>query len=277
MSWLILLFLAPLKAWAQEVNFFGATSGAERRPERELMRTQNQEQIMNRLRQRALQEIERRIQSLNKLRERLQTFKKLSETQKTSLINQVEAEIEKLQDLKNKINADTDLATLKTDSQSIIKAYRIYALFIPKIHLLAASDTALDLLETKIKDTIAKLQSKLEEAKTAGKDVKSLEDALLTIQNKIANLKSQIQSLQASLMALTPEGYPDNKTTLQNARATLQTIHKEIQALRQELKRIIQELRDLRLQASPKASPSLPANFSPSPISTFSATPSPAL
>lgn len=250
--WLILP--APL-VLAQ--SNLGATPGAEKAKPKEEVRVQNQQEVMARLKERAFQEINRRLDSLNKLVERINALKRLTTEQKTTLANQIQTEINNLQTLKNKITADADVATLKADAQSIIKAYRIYALFMPKIHLLAACDTALDLLDTKIKDITVRIQAKISEAKTSGKDVAILEASLSVAQTKTANLKSQIQTLQSTVMALTAEGYPNNKTNLQNARTTLQAIHRDIQSLRQDLTRIIQGLRGLKVKPSP-------ANFIPS-------------
>jgi archaellum component FlaC len=241
---LIFLLLPVLPVWAENANL-GATPGAERAKPKEEVKVQKQEEVIARLKERASQEIDRWVGALNKLIERINAFKHLTADQKTALTSQVQTEINNLNALKNKIAADTDLTTLKTDAQSIIKSYRIYALFIPKIHLLAVCDTALDLLDTKIKDITARIQAKISEAKSSGKDVAAAETSLNSLKTKISGLKTQLQSIQSSVMALTPEGYPGNKAGLETARQNLQSIHKDIQAIRQDIKNIIQGLRGL--------------------------------
>src|SRR6185436_1872535 len=86
------------------------------------------------------QEITRRIDSLNKAISRLGEMKHLSDADKATLTATAQANITTLTNLKAKIDADTDLATLKADIQSITKAYRIYRLVLPRIHIDGASD-----------------------------------------------------------------------------------------------------------------------------------------
>src|SRR5260221_6677463 len=91
-----------------------------------------QEDKMARLKTRAENEIDRRVAGLTKLIDRINGIQRLSADQKTTLVSQLQAEISALNSLKAKIASDTDIATLRTDVQSIVKSYRIYALFIPK-------------------------------------------------------------------------------------------------------------------------------------------------
>lgn len=194
------------------------------------------------LKARADQEINRRLTSLNNLISRIASVKRLTADQKEALTGQVQTEITNLTQLKTKIDSDTDSATLKTDVALIVKSYRIYALFVPKIHILIASDFILDTTD-KISSETGKLQTKITEQQSKGNDVASLFTALADAQAKTADAKTQAQNAQNAVLPLTPDGFPDNKTTLQSARSMLQTGHQDLKTARQDIKTIIQGLK----------------------------------
>ncbi|HSA83356.1 MAG TPA: hypothetical protein VLF20_00535 [Patescibacteria group bacterium] len=189
------------------------------------------------LQERADKEITRRITSLQKLITRINEFKKISSTQKASLTSQVQTEIDALIALQEKIAAGTDQATLKEDVQSIITSYRIYAVFIPKIHLLGSADrilTIADEMTTHAEILAEKIAA--EEAK--GTDVTDAEALLADMQTKITDAKAQAQSAITSATAITPEGYPENKTDLQNVRQQIITAIHDLNTARQDARKI---------------------------------------
>lgn len=194
------------------------------------------------LKQRANTEIDRRLTSLNKLIDRLNKVKKLSSDQKTSLINQIQIQINDLTILKTEISADTDMETLRADVKSIVNSYKIYALFIPKIHILATADV---ILETSDKTTELsnKLQQRIDQAKTEGKDISSVQTYLTDMQSEIEDAKKQAQNAIDTVTPLTPEGFPGNKTTLQSARKMLKTARQDLHTARLDAKKIINELK----------------------------------
>src|SRR3989339_757212 len=115
------------------------------------------------LKKRADKEIDRRIKSLNNLVTKVGALKRLTADQKSLLRSQVESEIANLTALKTKIDGDTDASILKTDVQSVVKSYRVYALFLPKINILAASDQILNITD-KLSSVSAKLEIQTQQA-----------------------------------------------------------------------------------------------------------------
>src|ERR1035437_2225976 len=97
---------------------------------RQSLKTQNDANSVQNLKSRADSEITRRISSLTELISKINTLKKLSVTDKSSFVSKLQTEINSLNTLKTKIDADTDLVTLRTDVASIIQSYRVYALFL---------------------------------------------------------------------------------------------------------------------------------------------------
>lgn len=197
-----------------------------------------QDASMERLKERADKEITRRIESLNKLITRISEFKKLSTTQKNSLTSQVQSEITKLTALKAKIAADTDLATLKADVQSIVTAYRTYALFMPKIQILGSADR-LQTTADQMSSHAAQLETKINEQQSNGKDVTELQTLLADMKAQIADANTQAQNAINTVTPLTPEGFPGNKTQLQSARQMVVTGIKDLNTARQDARKII--------------------------------------
>lgn len=211
------------------------------------------------LKQRASNEITRRITSLTNVISKITAIKRLTDSQKAPLINGIQAEIESLKVLNTKIQADTDLTTLRTDIKSIVNSYRIYLLYLPQTQIIIAADKLLNTADT-LTELAAKLQSRIDETKGKGEDVSSLETTLTDMQTKIADAKTQANNAINAVSALQPTGYPGNKTSLQSARSMLQAALKDLQSIRQDTQKIIVVLRKLgkNVVASPAitASPS---------------------
>jgi len=230
------LILAPIVG-AQTVSPTGT-----KKPERH--EREDQKAGIAKLKARGDKEIDRRISALNGLLTKLSNMKKLPSGDKSTLTSQVQNEINSLTTLKSKIDADTDLTTLKSDVQSIIKSYRVFALFIPKVHILAAADrmeTSADLLSQVAK----KLQDRINKAQAAGKNVSSLQTTLTDMQNKIADAKTQYANAQSLVTPLTPEGYPGNKSVLQQARSAIKAGAQDLKAAHADIKTIRQGLESL--------------------------------
>jgi hypothetical protein len=127
-----------------------------------------------------------------------------------------------LTSLKQTINAATDCATAKTETQRIVTDYRIYVLVGPQTHLTEAVDAGLagivkmTSLEPVLKVTIA-------QAKAAGKNVTAAQSAYNDLLVQLPAASTALASGSGPVLALTPAGYPANKTTLQTTRSAVQT------------------------------------------------------
>jgi len=228
---LFLVIASPVMAVGNAFGQARASKAAERAQER-------LDNISENLRERAQKEISRRTEALNKLITRISEFKKLSSTQKSTLTTQVQAQIDALNALLTKINADTDVATLKTDVKSIVDSYRIYALFIPQIQILGSADKILSITDemTTLSTT---LEAKIGEQQAKGQNVTDLQTLLTDMKAKIADAKTQAQAAIDAVTPLTPAGFPGNKTTLQSARQMLTTAITDLNTARQDARQIV--------------------------------------
>lgn len=204
--------------------------------------------------ERANAEIERRISSLNKLAARISGMKKVSDAEKSAISAEVTAEISELSSLKAKIDADKDIETLRADVRSITASYRIYALVIPQGTILAAADrlhTVIDSMST----TGAKVQARITEAQTAGKDVAAMQSAYADFTAKLADAKVQADAAISLVSSLTPDNgdqakFQANHAALLDARAKIRAGQQDLVAARKDLKTIVQALKALHLNAS---------------------------
>lgn len=193
------------------------------------------------LRTRAATEIQRRTTALQELLTRVGMLKHVPDANKTSYSTQIQSQISALAALKNKIDADTDTATLKTDVQSIVTSYRIFAVFVPQIRILAAADTISDVSDN-LSSVWSRLQTRITSAKASGIDTSSWETLLSDMQAKVTDAKTNASEVVTEVSALTPEGYPGNKTTLEDARKKLQTAQLSLKTAAQDGRKIIQAL-----------------------------------
>ena len=247
----ILIFLFSVKTVSAELNQVGRTikneklttsSAPAQRLKNSVTITPSANKVEN-LKERAEREIERRITSLNRLIDKINALKKISDSQKETFVKQIQDEITSLTNLKTKINADTDLTILKTDVQSIVKSYRVYLLFVPKINVLVAADS-LDTIADKLDILAAKLEVRIN---TAGDvDATKLKTTLEDMKLKIADMRVQAQKARDAVIVLTPEEYPGNKTILQQGRQFIVAGKKDLQTARQDVQIIIQGLKDMK-------------------------------
>jgi hypothetical protein len=201
---------------------------------------------------RAPADIDRRIASLTKLETRINAMVRVSDATKASLKATIDAQIKVLTDLKAKIAADTDEATLKADMQSITKAYRIYMLVMPQGTILAAADrvsTTVDLMTTL--DT--KLDARISDAATAGKDVSALTSASIDLKAKLEIAKTDAASAVTLSASLKPDNgdatiMASNKKAMEDARAKIKSAQDALKAARKDAETIVKGLRDFNIK-----------------------------
>ncbi len=197
----------------------------------------NQENRISNLQNRANEAIENRITRLNQLIDKINDIKRLTSDQKSTLTGQIQSEVSALETLKTKIDADTDLTTLRADVQSIVKSYRVYVVFIPKVYIVAHADRLMDVV-----GLLQTYESKLQTRVTAAGSPSALTALLSDMTAKLTDANTQAQNAINAVLPLTPDGWPGNKATLQSARTMLQTARQDIQTAWHDAQQIRQGL-----------------------------------
>jgi hypothetical protein len=185
------------------------------------------------------QEIERRITSINTLITKIQGMKRLTETEKNEFVNQARQLITDLQALKSKIDADTVLSDLNTDRKSIFTSYRVYMVFMPKMHILAAADRVLEI----VNDVQAGLPAVAEKVKTP-----QLQAKLDEAKAKLTDAGVQAQKAIDLVAGLVADGgnagtIQSNQTALKNAQADIKLAITDLGIVRNDLKIIRQGIK----------------------------------
>ncbi|MGA2911460.1 MAG: hypothetical protein ABSE17_02355 [Candidatus Levyibacteriota bacterium] len=216
--------------------------------------TQIQANVSQDLRSRAEKEITRRVDFLTQLIAQINGVKKLSLAEKASLQSQIQAQIDGLNALQTKINADTDNATLKTDVKSIINNYYIFLFFRVQVNLLVATDRTSTTIDT-FSQIYTKLQTRINQAQAAGDNVSQLNISLADMKAKINDASIQTAVAQAELTPLNAQGYPGNKPSLQDARTKIQAAVQDLKVAYSDAVSIRQGLKGLGI-TNPGASTS---------------------
>ncbi len=203
---------------------------------------------------RAHQEIDRRVTNLNGLIARVQAMLNLSSTDKTAIAGTLGAQITALNALKAKIDADADVTTLKGDVDSVTSSYRIYALVMPQGAIIAAADRIVT-VAAKLHLIGVKFETRIVAAAAAGNDVTAVRVVLDEYNAKIADASLQAQAAVNAIVALVPdEGDATKKAAntkaLKDARAQIVLAHKDLQTARNDANKILTALKSMKVSAT---------------------------
>jgi hypothetical protein len=180
---------------------------------------------------RADQEITRRINALTDLNAKIQASVKLTADEKSNFSNNTNTQISTLNDLKTKIDADADITTLKTDIKSITDSYRIFMLVIPQGRITFATDRLQDAVE--VESAFAtKLSARIDADGAAGKDVSKEKTTLADMQAKISDATTQANAALSLVATLTPDN--GDKTKMASNDQALKTAHADIKTALQD-------------------------------------------
>lgn len=205
--------------------------------------------------------IGKRIDSLNKLIERVERMKLLSATDKTALINQIDANIAGLNELKAEIQNGNTVTSTVDNAKKITKEYRVYALVIPKGYITASADR-ISSLAKKLETLEAKLSDKITQTKTSATSTAELQTELDKIDGamkdmalKIADAKQKAQAAIDATANLTPDNGDSavavaNKQALETARNNIKAATKDLNDARNSANEIAKILRHLGIKTN---------------------------
>ncbi len=213
--------------------------------------------LTTRNKERAAQEIDRRIEGLTKQKVRIQEIKRVSDTTKTNLAGEIDIQIALLTSLKAKIAGDTDEVTLKADVTSITKSYRIYMLVMPQ----AAVAATVDRIKTSAEIMMTfgtKLQERINLVGATGTDVSTWQSAMTEYNAKVLDAKVQADAALALTIGLTPDNgdtatMEKNKKALTDARAKIKLATDDLHAARKNAETIVKGIKALNVKTEIKS------------------------
>ena len=190
------------------------------------------------------QEISRRLTSLTTLTNTINAATKLTASDKASLTSEVGSTISGLTALKSKLDAESTLAGARTDAQQIFDDYRVYALVLPKVHLVKVADD-IQASDMKLTAIAQKLQSRITADQQTGKDVSALQAKLTDLTNQVSAAQSIANKIETGVINLQPTDYNSNHQVLSGDNAQLKTARQDNQAAFTDAKSIVASLKSL--------------------------------
>jgi archaellum component FlaC len=166
-----------------------------------------------------------RLDSLNILLNRVQSDTRLTPSEKSSLVSEIQQDVSGLTALKGKIDADTDVTTARADAKTIITSYYIYAVFEPKVQLLVTLNN-LQTTAGYIQALVPQLQNLINTLKSQGKDTSQL-------QSSLDDISSQLQTINTTLAT--------DITTAQNISTTTKRNPSDFSKVRQDISQIVRK------------------------------------
>lgn len=208
----------------------------------------NQTNRMVNIKVRADNQIQYRLTSLNNALARIGNAKKLSAGDKSKFTSEVQTDIANMTDLKAKIDSDTDLTTLIADAKSIFTDYRVYAIFLPQVHMLAAVDI-MGVTADNLASVSARLQTRIQRDQSQNQDITNLNNLLTDMNSKTVDSRTQAQAAESEVISLSPADFPASQT-LKDARSKIKTGTQDLKTARQDGLQILQGLRSLEKEAA---------------------------
>ena len=195
-----------------------------------------------RLHARADAEIARRLVALDRLAAVVSDARHLAGADRDALLNQISNDRSELTSLKATIDSDSNPTTLRAEVRRIVTDFRVYVLLEPQVRLVRALDAEQDAI-ARLTDVAAALKSRIDAAKSAGKDVTAAQTALDDMNAKLAAASAAVEGRAAAVIALTPSGYPGNRSTLDAVRRAVIDAHADLVAARDAARHALQALK----------------------------------
>jgi hypothetical protein len=200
------------------------------------------------LKLKASTEIDSQITALNNLNARVQASTNITAANKATVAAAVGKQINALVALKAKINADTEMSTLKRDIASIKKLGWSFGFLNFRHNLLTEVDTHFAKINA-LASTTASLTIDVNSAQTAGKDVTTLRAKLAEMNTKIADANVQSNAALALIAPILPDMGSStiktaNKAVIADAYAKYKLALKDIKEIRASAKSIINQLKE---------------------------------
>lgn len=195
---------------------------------------------------RADNEINRRIAELNKLITNIKNRKRLSDDNKTRFISQIQAQIDSLNSLKSKIDAETDETKIMEYAKTIFSYFRIYELFKPKEHILVSADIMAEAADN-LSILASKLQTNLDNLKQKNIDTSNFISLLSEMQSKIAESRTDYTNAVNLILPLSPDMgdkniQTQNKAAINNARNLIKNGSSALKTARNDARKIKTEI-----------------------------------
>jgi len=217
--------------------------------------------VITRAKDRADQEIDRRVNALTAQMQRVDGMGRVSASDQATINANIQAQIQALASLKSKIEGDGDTTSLKADIQSIVGSYRIFMLVIPQGAITAATDRIATIV-TDMQTIGGKVKARLDAAASAGINVSAAMNLYTDYMAKLSDASTQASAAKTEIAPLQPDNgntsvMQSNQSILNDARLKLQAAQRDVLSARADLRNVLKILPKMSATASTSASTSV--------------------
>ncbi len=186
--------------------------------------------------------IDVRITTLNTLSQRIDGAQQMSDTEKSSLQQEIAGQVSALKDLKNKISADVSAQSLKQDIKSLISTMRLYSITIPKAAFFIASDS-INSAADDMQMFGTKLKTITDSASAQNKDTSQIQKILSDYNANVTGAQSMVSLAKNNLSRLPIGG---NQIIYNSDMSILKDVQTEIKQAQQYLNLAQQDITKIR-------------------------------
>jgi DNA repair exonuclease SbcCD ATPase subunit len=186
--------------------------------------------------------IDRRIFVLNRLKNRAEHAVRVDENGRNEVIAELDSEISSLSSLKDTINQDSDIDSLKNEIHSIINDHRTFMVILPRnrgrlaVARLNFVTSKLDEISTKIQELIDKLSGK-------GFDTAPTVEAFNQFKADLDSLKTYISQASSNFQSMSISDVDGARDLLKQGKDNLRHARKQLATIRQDIHKIIFSIR----------------------------------
>lgn len=203
------------------------------------------ERTIERLKDRAEQAIEKRLDTIDRVTEALQDAGHLTDDHERILIGELGSSADGLSALGREIEAAGTIAELRELIPLIFEDYRIYAVVVPKAHLVAVADTVIAVVD-RVGLVAGSLQDAIDRLNSAGFDTREAEEALAEMVESLGQADSLAGPVPDSVLPLLPADWPDPaQGILEGAHADLRSAREHVASAVRSAHEVGRILRDL--------------------------------
>ncbi len=193
--------------------------------------------------QKVEQAISARVTRIQLLQNRVANAKYLTSSDASALGADLSNQMSGMQALETKVKGDTTCAELRTEAVTGIRDYRVYEVMTPQVDLVVASDA-----EAGVEQFVSSLEPRIQQALGACTGCAGAEQVFGELQSKLTaaeqltNSGVNGQSVSSAVLAVTPQGYPGNRSILIEAHTAVVQVRGDLGAIRGYLHSLVSDL-----------------------------------
>jgi hypothetical protein len=195
-------------------------------------------QRMATVKARAADAVRQRVEDLGNAKASLAASPTVTPAHRSALNVEIDAQVSGLARQGTAVQDATDVPTVVAQARKIVDDYRVYVLELPKVAEIEAIDAVTASMAT-VDRLLAQESAVLDALQAGGKDVSAQRRTLQTSKQKVDSVRASVEPLADPVLALTPSGYPANRTTLQSTRTALRAAVQALKTMKDDLRGVL--------------------------------------